>query len=68
MVNLINEIENKKYIKQLEEENQLLKHRLLKEVECSNKLLMNERLKYEQITKENTMLRQKIAYLTLFTK
>jgi hypothetical protein len=68
MVNLINEIENKKYIKQLEEENQLLKHRLLNEVECSNKLLMNERLKYEQITKENIMLRQKIAYLTLFTK
>ena len=52
------------YIKQLENEIKLLKQRILNEIESSNKLLMGERLKNEQLEKENEMLRRRNHYLT----
>lgn len=52
------------YIKQLENEIKLLKQRILNEIESSNKLLMSERLKNEQLEKENEMLRRRNYYLT----
>lgn len=52
------------YIKQLENEIKLLKQRILNEIESSNKLLMGERLKNEQLEKENKMLRRRNHYLT----
>ena len=53
------------YIKQLENEIKLLKQRILNEIESSNKLLMGEKLKNEQLEKENEMLRRRNHYLTL---
>lgn len=47
------------YIKQLEEENKLLKHRLLEEMQISNRLIMSEKIKNEQLAKENIYLKQK---------
>lgn len=64
MVNL-NTLE---YIKQLEEENRLLKHRLIEEIRSSNRLIMGEKIKNEQLAKENAFLRQRNSYLTLLTK
>ena len=64
MVNL-NTLE---YIKQLEEENRLLKHKLIEEIRSSNRLIMGEKIKNEQLAKENAFLRQRNSYLTLLTK
>ncbi len=56
------------YIKQLENEIELLKHRLIEEIRSSNRLIMGEKIKNEQLAKENAFLRQRNSYLTLFTK
>ena len=56
------------YITQLEKENKLLKHRLIEEMENSNRLILGEKIKNEQLSKENTSLRQRNMYLTLFTR
>lgn len=56
------------YIKQLEEENKLLKHRLLEEMQISNRLIMSEKIKYEQLAKENIYLKQKNSLLSLLTR
>lgn len=56
------------YIKQLENEVELLKHRLIEEIRSSNKLIMGEKIKNEQLAKENAFLRQRNSYLTLLTK
>ena len=56
------------YIIQLEKENKLLKHRLIEEMENSNRLILGEKIKNEQLAKENTSLRQRNRYLTLFTR
>ena len=56
------------YITQLEKENKLLKHRLIEEMENSNRLILGEKIKNEQLAKENTSLRQRNRYLTLFTR
>ena len=56
------------YIKQLENEIELLKHRLIEEIRSSNKLIMGEKIKNEQLAKENAFLRQRNSYLTLLTK
>lgn len=56
------------YIKQLENEIELLKHRLIEEIRSSNRLIMGEKIKNEQLAKENTFLRQRNSYLTLLTK
>ena len=56
------------YITQLEKENKLLKHRLIEEMENSNRLILGEKIKNEQLAKENTSLRQRNMYLTLFTR
>lgn len=56
------------YIKQLEEENKLLKHRLLEEMQMSNRLIMSEKIKNEQLVKENTFLKQKNSLLSLLTR
>ena len=64
MVNL-NTLE---YIKQLEEENRLLKHRLIEEIRSSNMLIMGEKIKNEQLAKENLALRQRNCFLSLLTK
>lgn len=56
------------YIKQLENEIELLKHRLIEEIKSSNKLIMGEKIKNEQLAKENAFLRQRNSYLTLLTK
>lgn len=52
---------NINYIKQLEEENKLLKHKLVDEMEYSNRMLMTEKMKNKQLIKENLYLRQKLA-------
>lgn len=52
---------NTNYIKQLEEENKLLKHKLVDEMEYSNRMLMTEKMKNKQLIKENLYLRQKLA-------
>ena len=56
------------YIKQLEEENKLLKHRLLEEMQMSNRLIMGEKIKNEQLAKENIYLKQKNSLLSLLTR
>ena len=56
------------YIKQLENEIELLKHRLIEEIRSSNRLIMGEKIKNEQLAKENAFLRQRNSYLTLLTK
>ncbi len=56
------------YIKQLEEENKLLKHRLLEEMQMSNRLIMSEKIKNEQLAKENIYLKQKNSLLSLLTR
>ena len=56
------------YIKQLEEENKLLKHRLLEEMQMSNSLIMSEKIKNEQLAKENIYLKQKNSLLSLLTR
>lgn len=56
------------YIKQLENEIELLKHRLIEEIRSSNKLIMGEKIKNEQLAKENAFLRQRNSYLTLLIK
>lgn len=56
------------YIKQLEEENKLLKHRLLEEMQMSNRLIMSEKIKNEQLAKENIYLKQKNCLLSLLTR
>ncbi len=56
------------YIKQLEEENKLLKHRLLEEMQISNRLIMSEKIKNEQLAKENIYLKQKNSFLSLLTR
>lgn len=56
------------YIKQLEEENKLLKHRLLEEMQISNRLIMSEKIKNEQLAKENIYLKQKNSLLSLLTR
>lgn len=56
---------NTNYIKQLEEENKLLKHKLVNEMEYSNRILMTEKMKNKQLSKENLYLRQKLALLNL---
>ena len=56
------------YIKQLENEIELLKHKLIEEIRSSNRLIMGEKIKNEQLAKENTFLRQRNSYLTLLTK
>lgn len=56
------------YIKQLEEENKLLKHRLLEEMQISNRLIMSEKVKNEQLAKENIYLKQKNSFLSLLTR
>lgn len=56
------------YIKQLEEENKLLKHELMIEIQSSNRLITSEKIKNEQLAKENQILRQKNALLSLLTR
>ncbi|HBP43391.1 MAG TPA: hypothetical protein DD621_01710 [Clostridiales bacterium] len=56
------------YIKQLENEIELLKHRLIEEIRSSNRLIMGEKIKNEQLAKENAFLRQRNSYLILLTK
>lgn len=56
------------YIKQLEEENKLLKHRILEEMQISNRLIMSEKIKNEQLAKENIYLKQKNNFLSLLTR
>ena len=56
------------YIKQLENEIELLKHRLIEEIRSSNRLIMGEKIKNEQLAKENAFLRQRNSYLSLLTK
>lgn len=56
------------YIKQLENEIELLKHRLIEEIRSSNRLIMGEKIKNEQLAKENVYLRRRNSYLTLLTK
>lgn len=56
------------YIKQLENEIELLKHRLIEEIRSSNRLIMGEKIKNDQLAKENAFLRQRNSYLTLLTK
>ena len=56
------------YIRQLEKENKLLKHRLIEEIENSNRLIFSEKINNEQLAKENALLRQRNRYLTLLTK
>lgn len=56
------------YIKQLEEENKLLKHILLEEMQISNRLIMSEKIKNEQLAKENIYLKQKNSLLSLLTR
>ncbi len=56
------------YIKQLEDENKLLKHRLLEEMQISNRLIMSEKIKNEQLAKENIYLKQKNSLLSLLTR
>ena len=56
------------YIKQLENEIELLKHRLIEEIRSSNRLIMGEKIKNEHLAKENAFLRQRNSYLTLLTK
>lgn len=56
------------YIKQLEEENKLLKHRLLEEMQISNRLIMSEKIKNEQLAKENIYLKQKNNLLSLLAR
>lgn len=56
------------YIKQLEEENKLLRHKLLEEMQISNRLIMSEKIKNEQLVKENNCLKQKNNFLSLLTR
>ena len=56
------------YIKQLENEIELLKHRLIEEISSSNRLIMGEKIKNEQLVKENAYLRRRNTYLSLLTK
>lgn len=56
------------YIKQLEEENKLLKHELMIEIQSSNRLITSEKIKNEQLAKENLVLKQHNSYLTLLNQ
>jgi len=56
------------YIKQLENEIELLKHKLIEEIRSSNRLIMGEKIKNEQLAKENAFLRQRNSYLSLLIK
>ena len=56
------------YIKQLENEIELLKHRLIEEINSSNRLIMGEKIKNERLAKENAFLRQRNSYLSLLIK
>jgi len=66
MISLNNNTLN--YIKQLEKENKLLKHKLIEEIHSSNRLIMGEKIKNEQLAKENLVLKQHNSYLTLLNQ
>lgn len=66
MISLNNNILN--YIKQLEKENKLLKHKLIEEIHSSNRFIMDEKIKNEQLAKENLVLKQRNSYLTLLNQ
>lgn len=56
------------YIKQLEEENKLLKHRLLEEIQRSNILIMKEQTINKKLVQQNAILQQRTNYLSLLCK
>lgn len=62
MVNTFQEID---YIEQLERENKLLKHRVMQIMQSSNRLIMSEKIKNDNLTRENITLKRKVNYLTL---
>lgn len=53
------------YIKKLEEENKLLKHRLLEEIQRSNTLILKEQTINKKLAQQNTVLQQRTNYLSL---
>ena len=53
---------------QLEKEIKLLKHRLIQEMENSNRLILSEKVKNEQLAKENASLRRHNSYLSLLIR
>lgn len=65
MVNTFQEID---YIEQLERENKLLKHRVMQIMQSSNRLIMREKIKNDNLTRENITLKRKVNYLTLLIK
>lgn len=56
------------YIRKLEEENKLLKHRLLEEIQRSNTLIMKEQTINKKLAQQNAILQQRTNYLSLLCK
>lgn len=57
-----------KKIDKLEEENKLLKHRLLEEIQRSNILIMKEQIINKKLAQQNAILQQRTNYLSLLCK
>ena len=53
------------YIKKIQDENELLKQRLITEKQKLNLIILNLKIKNEKLIKENILLRQHNIYLSL---